>query len=167
MLWNILLYVHTHLIRLLLLLPFHSRLMTSLSHDVTASFSQSTRSLSLHTPIKSTMFTTRSRGGNNHSPTRQMRVEFGMGEYFFKLTRQLGECFFLLSVSLFSPLFESYSSPIPKYKHTPDAVIYLLLWQTHGHDNLFFRVGLVQTQCTLYKCSAKTWFWRVFLWFGE
>jgi hypothetical protein len=33
-------------------------------------------------------------GGNNHSPTRQMQVKFGIGEYFFKLTRQLGECFF-------------------------------------------------------------------------
>jgi hypothetical protein len=30
-----------------------------------------------------------------------------------------------------------------------------------------FRVGLVQTKCTLYKCSAKTWFWQVFLWFGS
>jgi hypothetical protein len=26
--------------------------------------------------------------------TRQMRVEFGIGENFFKLARQLGECFF-------------------------------------------------------------------------
>jgi hypothetical protein len=67
------------------------------------------------------------RGGNNHSPTRQMRVEFG-----------IGECFFLLSVSLFSLLIESYSSPIPKYKHTHDTMIYLLLWHTHSHDGLFF-----------------------------
>jgi hypothetical protein len=37
------------------------------------------------------------RGGNNHSPTRQMRVEFGISELFFKLTRQIGECFFFSS----------------------------------------------------------------------
>jgi hypothetical protein len=43
------------------------------------------------------------RGGNNYSPTHQMQVEFGFGEYFFfKLTR----FFFLLSVSLFSPLID-------------------------------------------------------------
>jgi hypothetical protein len=79
-----------------------------------------------------------SRGGNNHSPTRQMQVEFGIASHFFNLLASLASVFFLLSVSLFTPLIESYSSPIPKYKHTPDTLIYLLLWHTHSHDGLFF-----------------------------
>jgi hypothetical protein len=34
---------------------------------------------------------------------------------------------------------------------------------THTQSWWFiFRVGLVQTKCTLYKCSAKTWTWRFF-----
>jgi hypothetical protein len=41
-------------------------------------------------------------------------------------------------VSLFSPLIKSYSSPIPKYKHTPDTVIYLLLWHTHTVMMVYF-----------------------------
>jgi hypothetical protein len=53
---------------------------------------------------------------------------------FFYLLASLASVFFLLSVSLFSPLIETYSSPIPKYKHTPDTVIYLSLWHTHSHD---------------------------------
>jgi hypothetical protein len=62
------------------------------------------------------------RGGNNHSPTRQMRVEFGIGELFFKLTRQLGECFFPpLSESFFALLIESYSSPITQSAHCTNA----------------------------------------------
>jgi hypothetical protein len=56
---------------------------------------------------------------------------------FFNLLTSLASVFFLLSVSLFSPLIESYSSPIPKYKRTPDTVIYLLLWHTHSHYGLF------------------------------
>jgi hypothetical protein len=41
---------------------------------------------------------------------------------FFNLLASLASVFFLLSVSLFSPLIESYFSPIPKYKHTPDTI---------------------------------------------
>jgi hypothetical protein len=57
---------------------------------------------------------------------------------FFNLLARLASVFPLLSVSLFPPVIESYSSPIPKYKHPPDTVIYLLLWHTHCHDGLFF-----------------------------
>jgi hypothetical protein len=46
---------------------------------------------------------------------------------FLHLLASFVSVFFFLSVSLFPPLIESYSSPIPKYKHTPDTVIYLLL----------------------------------------
>jgi hypothetical protein len=42
------------------------------------------------------------------------------------LLASLASVFSLLSVGLFSPLIESYSSSIPKYKHTPDTAIYLL-----------------------------------------
>jgi hypothetical protein len=45
---------------------------------------------------------------------------------FFNLLASLASIFFLLSVSLFSQLIESYSSPISKYKHTHDTAIYLL-----------------------------------------
>jgi hypothetical protein len=85
---------------------------------------------------------------------------------FLNVLASLASVFFLLSVSLFPPLIESYSSPIPKYKHTPDTVIYLLLWHTHTVIMVYFS-SRTSTKCTLYKCSAKTWFWRVFLWFGE
>jgi hypothetical protein len=86
------------------------------------------------------------RGGNNHSPTRQMRVEFGIGEYFFKPTRQLGEYLFLLSVSLFSPLIEPYSSTIMKYKHLTRWFIYY--YDTQSWWSTFW-VGLVQSaHCT-------------------
>jgi hypothetical protein len=46
---------------------------------------------------------------------------------FFNLLASLASVFPLLSVSLLSSLIESYSSPIPKCKQTPDTVIYLLL----------------------------------------
>jgi hypothetical protein len=46
---------------------------------------------------------------------------------FLNLLASLASVFFLLSVRFFFPLNESYSSPIPKYKHTPDTVLYLLL----------------------------------------
>jgi hypothetical protein len=57
---------------------------------------------------------------------------------FFNLLASLASVFFLLSVSLFSPLIESYFFPIQKYKHTPDTVICSLLWHIHSHDGLLF-----------------------------
>jgi hypothetical protein len=55
---------------------------------------------------------------------------------FLNLLAKLASVFPLSE--FFSPLTESYSSRILKYKHTPDTVIYLLLLHTHSHDGLFF-----------------------------
>jgi hypothetical protein len=109
-------------------------------------------------PVENTIEDPSCRGGNNHSPTRQMRVEFGIGEYFLNLLARLARKGFFL--------IESYSSRIPKYKHTSDTVFYLLLWHTHRVMMVYFS-SRPSTKGTLNKCSAKTWFWRVFLWFGE
>jgi hypothetical protein len=56
----------------------------------------------------------------------------------FNLLASLASALFLLSVSLFSPLIESYSSSIPKYKRRSDMVIYLLLWHTHTVMMVYF-----------------------------
>jgi hypothetical protein len=61
--------------------------------------------------------------------TRQLaKCEWNLelASILLNLLASLASVFSLLSVSLFSPLIESYSSSIPKYKHTPDTVIYLL-----------------------------------------
>jgi hypothetical protein len=69
-----------------------------------------------------------------------MRVEFGIGKYFFNLLANLASVFSSSQWVFFSPanwvLF--LPGPILKYKYTHDTVIYVLLWHTHSHDGLFF-----------------------------
>jgi hypothetical protein len=86
------------------------------------------------------------RGGNNQLAKCEWNLE--LASNFLNLLARMP--IFPPHTESFSPLIESYSSPIPKYKH-------LTRW---------FIIIIIMTR-TLYKCSPKTWFWRVFLWFGE
>jgi hypothetical protein len=85
----------------------------------------------------------------------------------FLLTRQLGECFFPpLSESFFPANWVLFLPDSEIQTHTWHGDLFIIMTHTQSWWSIF-RVGLVQTKCTLHKCSAKTWFWRGFLWFGE
>jgi hypothetical protein len=63
--------------------------------------------------------------------TRQLaKCEWNLklASIFLNLLASLASVFSSSQWVFFPPLIQSYSSPIPKYKHTPDTVIYLLVW---------------------------------------
>jgi hypothetical protein len=81
--------------------------------------------------------------------TRQMRVDFGIGEQFFKLTRQLGECFFFhLSESFFAAYWVLFLPDSEIQTHTWHGDLFIIMTHTKSWWPIF-RVGLVQSaHCT-------------------
>jgi hypothetical protein len=80
-----------------------------------------------------------------------------------------------LASVFFPPLSESFS-PANWVLFLPDSEIQthtwhgdLLISMTHTHTVMmvYFLVGFSTDKVHIVLCSAKTWFWRVFLWFGE
>jgi hypothetical protein len=97
--------------------------------------------------------------------TRQLakcKWNLELASIFWNLLASLASVFFLLSVSLFVPANWILFLPDSKIDtHTWHFDLFTIMTHTQSWWSIF-RAGLVQTKCTLYKCSAKTWFWRVF-----
>jgi hypothetical protein len=103
------------------------------------------------------------RGADNHSPTRQMQVEIRIGELKYKPTRQSGECFFPLSLSLSAFLascFLTWRVKILNY-----SPVWRVSWKTYPHPWMFICeqhglcvlcLWLCRTLCILRK-TKTTW----------